>query len=319
MIKKNWISFINQLQNDVCKALEAADGKAKFFEEKWERAGGGGGVTRIISNGNVFEKGGVNTSVVFGKVTDTMRRQLNMDGNEWFACGLSLVIHPINPFVPTVHCNYRYFELYDVDGNIIDRWFGGGTDLTPYYLFEEDAKHFHQTYKDVCDQFDKDFYQTMKKECDDYFVNHHRNNERRGIGGIFYDHQKPNEKQDIDFWFNFAKACGYVFTDAYIPIVEKRKQTAFTEQHKHWQEIRRGRYVEFNLIHDRGTLFGLKSDGRTESILMSLPQTVRFEYNYQPKVGSDEDKLLQVCLHPKDWINDYNEDANEWAKRANVC
>jgi len=301
-VKGNWISFIHQLQNDICTALEVTDGKAKFFEEKWERAGGGGGITRVISNGNIFEKGGVNTSVVFGKVTDQMRRQLNMDGDSWFACGLSLVIHPLNPFVPTVHCNYRYFELYNAEENIINCWFGGGTDLTPYYLFTEDAKHFHQTYKDICDQFDKSFYPVMKKECDDYFVNHHRNSERRGIGGIFYDHQKPNEKHDIDFWFNFSKTCGYAFNDSYISIVEKRKKIVFNKQHKYWQEIRRGRYVEFNLIHDRGTLFGLKSDGRTESILMSLPPIVRFEYDYQPQPNTPEAELLNICLQPKDWV-----------------
>jgi coproporphyrinogen III oxidase len=169
-------------------------------------------------------------------------------------------------------------------------------------LFEEDAIHFHKTYKKACDGFDASFYPEFKKECDAYFVNEHRNNERRGIGGIFYDHQKPNAAKDVDFWMNFAKACGYAFMDAYIPIVEKRKVIAFTEANKYWQEIRRGRYVEFNLIHDRGTIFGLKTNGRTESILMSLPPTVRFEYDYQPLAGSEEDKLLQVCLQPRDWI-----------------
>jgi coproporphyrinogen III oxidase len=318
--RQTWIEFIHGLQDTICRELEAVDGKAKFIEDIWQRAetSGGGGKTRVMSNGNVLEKAGVNTSVVFGKVTDNMRRQLQMKGEKWFACGLSLVIHPSNPFVPTVHCNYRYFELYE-NGEVIDRWFGGGTDLTPYYLFDEDAKHFHQTYKNVCDQFDGSFYPLFKKECDDYFVNTHRNNERRGIGGIFYDHKKPDEKLDIDFWFGFAKACGNAFLEAYIPIVEKRQNIIFNEQHKHWQEIRRGRYVEFNLIHDRGTLFGLKSDGRTESILMSLPPTVRFEYNYQPIKDSEEDKLLQVCLHPKDWLSEENSDAIEWAKKANTC
>jgi coproporphyrinogen III oxidase len=320
-VKQQWIELIHQLQNDICRALEKSDGKAKFVEDAWERPEGGGGKTRVISNGNVFEKGGVNTSVVFGEVTDTMRSQLKIDGARWFACGLSLVIHPYNPFVPTVHCNYRMFELYNENDEVIDRWFGGGTDLTPYYLIEEDAKHFHRTYKDVCDQFDPSFYRRFKHECDNYFVNWHRSKERRGIGGIFYDYQKPTESRDINFWMNFAKSCGYAFIDAYVPIVERRKATSFTAENKYWQEIRRGRYVEFNLVHDRGTIFGLKTNGRVESILMSLPPTVRFEYNYQPKPGSEEDKLLQACLHPRDWVADTvtDEDRDEWARKANSC
>jgi coproporphyrinogen III oxidase len=301
-IKQNWIDYIHDLQNRICAALEQADGKAKFIEDEWQRAEGGGGKTRVIANGAVFEKGGVNTSVVYGEVTDAMRSQLKIDGAKWFACGLSLVIHPLNPFVPTVHCNYRMFELYNEQDEVIDRWFGGGTDLTPYYLFEEDARHFHLTYKNVCDQFDPSFYQDFKKVCDDYFVNKHRGTERRGIGGIFYDHKRADEKRDVAFWMNFGKACGDAFIDAYIPIVEKRKNTSYSESHKHWQEIRRGRYVEFNLVHDRGTLFGLKTNGRIESILMSLPPTVRFEYDFQPIAGSEEDKLLQACLHPRNWL-----------------
>jgi coproporphyrinogen III oxidase len=321
IFKEQWIGFIHDLQDAICNALETADGKAKFIEDKWERGeNGGGGKTRVTSNGNVFEKGGVNTSVVYGEVTDTMRKQLQISGEQWFAAGLSLVIHPFNPFVPTVHCNYRYFELYE-KGEVIDRWFGGGTDLTPYYLFEEDAIHFHQTYKNVCDQFDPTFYAEFKKTCDDYFVNTHRDNERRGIGGIFYDHKKPNEKCGLEFWMNLGKACGNAFLEAYIPIVEKRKETAFNEQHKYWQEIRRGRYVEFNLVHDRGTIFGLKTNGRTESILMSLPPTVRFDYNYQPAEGSAEAVLLKACQHPRNWIEEAaldKMDAEEWARRVNT-
>ena len=313
-IKEQWIDYVHNLQNRICAALEDADGKAKFIEDKWERPEGGGGKTRVIADGNVFEKGGVNTSVVFGEVTDAMRTQLKLSsgggvGGGWFACGLSLVLHPFNPFVPTVHCNYRMFELYNADGSLADRWFGGGTDLTPYYLFEEDAKHFHQAYESVCNAFDPAFYPTFKKTCDDYFVNTHRGNERRGIGGIFYDHQRPTSYlgeagggRDVTFWMNFGKACGDAFLAAYLPIVEKRKNIPFTDVHKHWQEIRRGRYVEFNLVHDRGTIFGLKTGGRIESILMSLPPTVRFEYNYVPAQGSEEDKLLQACLHPRDWV-----------------
>lgn len=318
-VKEEFTAFIHQLQNNICTALEACDGGAKFVEDEWQREGGGGGKTRVIANGNVFEKGGVNTSVVYGDVTDAMRRQLQMDGSTWFACGISSVIHPLNPFVPTVHFNYRFFEVYDELGEVKDRWFGGGTDLTPYYLFEEDAVHFHQTFKTACDASDASFYPAFKTLCDDYFVNFHRNNERRGIGGIFYDHQRETAEKDAGFWLQHAHNCGYAFMDAYIPIANKRKNLPYTPANKHWQEIRRGRYVEFNLVHDRGTLFGLKTNGRTESILMSLPPTVRFEYMYQPKPGSEEDKLLQACLHPKEWLQDKEAEALEWARRVNVC
>ena len=319
-IKEAWTEIIHSLQNRTCSALEQVDGKAVFREDAWQRLEGGGGKTRVIENGLVFEKAGVNTSVVYGEVTEAMRTQLKINGASWFACGLSLVIHPVNPFVPTVHANYRMFELYDEKDKVLDRWFGGGTDLTPYYLFEDDARYFHQVYKEVCDASDISFYQAFKKECDNYFVNWHRNAERRGIGGIFFDYQRPDEKHGVEFWMNFGKQCGDAFIKAYLPIVEKRKDTKYTEAHKHWQEIRRGRYVEFNLVHDRGTLFGLKTNGRTQSILMSLPPTVRFEYNYQPDPGSEEDKLLQACLHPKDWLADItDEERNEWAQRANTC
>jgi coproporphyrinogen III oxidase len=301
-IKEDWIKYIEGLQNSICTALEETDGKAKFEEDAWKRPEGGGGKTRVIADGDVFEKGGVNTSIVFGNVSEAMKTQLKIDGAKWFACGLSLVLHPVNPFVPTVHCNYRMFELYNEKDEVIDRWFGGGTDLTPYYLFEEDAKHFHQTYKNVCDEFDLSFYPKFKKDCDNYFINTHRNNERRGIGGIFYDYLKADEKHNVEFFINFSKACGDAFLESYLPIVKRRKSLPFTEEQKYWQEIRRGRYAEFNLIHDRGTLFGLKTNGRTESILMSLPPTVRFEYNYQPEKGSEEERLLKICLKPIEWI-----------------
>ena len=303
-VRGQWTEFIYTLQDKICKAIEVVDGKALFREDEWQRAEGkgGGGLTRVMQHGNVFEKGGVNTSVVYGHITEKMEKILGVDGATWFAAGLSLVIHPQNPFVPTVHCNYRMFEFYDDHDILVDRWFGGVTDLTPYYLFEEDAKHFHRVYKNICDSFDPLFYPEFKKGCDNYFVNTHRGNERRGIGGIFYDHRRSNEVHNVDFWMKFGKACGNAFTDAYIPIVEKRKGISYNEDNKHWQEIRRGRYVEFNLVHDRGTLFGLKTNGRIESILMSLPPTVRFEYDYYPRLGSEEDKLLQVCLHPRAWV-----------------
>jgi len=301
--RNQWIHSIMQLQDTICKTLEDVDGKASFSSDSWQRSEGkgGGGLTRVIEKGSVFEKGGVNTSIVYGPVTEQMQKQLGIHGSKWFAAGLSLVIHPVNPFVPTVHCNYRMFELYHETDMLADRWFGGGTDLTPYYLFEEDAAHFHQTFKNICDEFDAAFYPRFKKACDDYFVNKHRHNERRGIGGIFFDYERPDEIHDVDFWMNFGKACGNAFIPAYVHIVEKRKNCEYSEQNKHWQETRRGRYVEFNLIHDRGTLFGLRTGGRTESILMSLPPTARFEYDYRPEPGSDEDKLLQVCLHPREW------------------
>ena len=301
-MKEAWIAYIHDLQDRICLAVEEADGAAKFFEDAWERPEGGGGKTRVIANGAVFEKGGVNTSVVSGEVTEAMRTGLKINGAKWFACGLSLVLHPQNPFVPTVHCNYRMFELYNEKDGVIDRWFGGGTDLTPYYLFQEDAQHFHRTYQQVCNAFNPGFYAEFKQTCDNYFVNTHRNGERRGIGGIFYDYKRPSEGSDPYFWMEFGKACGDAFMEAYLPIVEKRKGTPFTDANKHWQEIRRGRYVEFNLVHDRGTLFGLKTNGRIESILMSLPPTVRFEYDYKPQPGSRENELLQACLQPREWI-----------------
>jgi coproporphyrinogen III oxidase len=299
--KDKWIRYIHDLQNSICKGLEEEDGKTVFISDKWERAGGGGGDTRIITNGNTIEKGGVNTSVVHGDVTDQMRMQLKIEGSKWFACGLSLVIHPVNPYVPAVHANWRYFELYDDKGQVADNWFGGGTDLTPYYLFEEDAKYFHQTVKDAIDPFGSDLYYKYKKDCDEYFANTHRNNEMRGIGGVFYDHLRPADESDTERLFQFQQANGNAFLKAYIPIVNKRKNTNYGEREIEWQELRRGRYVEFNLIHDRGTLFGLKTNGRTESILMSLPPRARWAYNYQPEAGSEEDKLLQLCLHPRDW------------------
>jgi coproporphyrinogen III oxidase len=303
IFRERWILYIQGLQDRICHALEETDGEGRFIEDAWSRAGnGGGGKSRVIENGKLFEKGGVNTSVVYGMVTEAMRTQLKMEGYRWFACGLSLVIHPLNPYVPTVHANWRYFELYNESGALIDRWFGGGTDLTPYYLFKEDAIHFHTILKQTLDPFGKELYSLYKKDCDLYFANHHRNQEMRGIGGIFYDYLRPENEDDAEKLFAFQQANGNAFLQAYLPIVEKRKEIPFGENEIKWQEIRRGRYVEFNLIHDRGTLFGLKTNGRTESILMSLPPRARWIYNYKPLAGSEEDELLQVCLYPKEWI-----------------
>jgi coproporphyrinogen III oxidase len=300
--KQHWIDYIHGLQDRICSALEQEDGKALFEEDRWERPEGGGGRTRVISDGAVFEKGGVNTSVVYGDVSDTMRSQLKIEGDKWFACGLSLVIHPRNPFVPTTHANWRYFEVYGKEGDLLDCWFGGGADLTPYYLFEEDARHFHSTLKQGMDPFGTELYPKYKNWCDTYFTNTHRNNEMRGIGGVFYDHLKPSETFNQERLFAFQQANGNGFLNTYLPIVGKRKNMPFTGKHKYWQEIRRGRYVEFNLIHDRGTIFGLKTNGRTESILMSLPPTVRFDYYDQPEAGSAEAQLLDACLHPREWV-----------------
>lgn len=300
-----WVKYIRELQDKICAALEKTDGGAKFKEDQWERgkeADEGGGKTRVIADGNVIEKGGVNTSVVYGEVTEAMRKGLGIDGEKWFACGLSLIIHPLNPFVPAIHANWRYFELYDKEGKVQDRWFGGGADLTPYYLFEEDARHFHGKLKEAIQPFGKDLYPKFKKQCDNYFNNSHRGFEMRGIGGVFYDYLRPNEEMNLEQLFAFQQANGNCFIEAYIPLVEKRKKMVWQDQHKYWQEIRRGRYVEFNLVHDRGTLFGLKTGGRVDSILISLPPVVRFDYNYKPEEGSEEEKLLQACQSPVDWV-----------------
>jgi coproporphyrinogen III oxidase len=205
-----------------------------------------------------------------------------------------------------VHANWRYFELYDETGERIDSWFGGGTDLTPNYLFKEDAIHFHSILQQTLDPYGKELYPAYKKECDRYFSNHHRQEEMRGIGGIFYDYLRPVDEADAERWFSFQKANGNAFLEGYLPIVEKRKDLPYGENEIRWQEIRRGRYVEFNLLHDRGTLFGLKTNGRTESILMSLPPRARWVYNYQPLPGSKEDELLQACLHPREWAEPEN-------------
>ncbi|MBA2745581.1 MAG: oxygen-dependent coproporphyrinogen oxidase [Flavisolibacter sp.] len=300
-MKEKFLSYIRNLQEEICIGLEKVDGKAKFREDVWERPEGGGGRTRVLENGNVFEKGGVNISAVHGKLPEAMQQMFHVGEADFFACGLSLVIHPKNPMVPTVHANWRYFEMYDEAGNIINQWFGGGQDLTPYYLFEEDAVHFHTICKRACDFHDADFYPKYKKQCDDYFWNAHRN-EARGIGGLFFDYCKASYETSMKQWFDFVSTVGNSFLEAYLPIVEKRMDLAFSDDHKIWQEIRRGRYVEFNLVHDKGTLFGLKTNGRIESILMSLPPKVQWVYDHHPQPGSEEEKLITVLTHPRDWI-----------------
>lgn len=300
-MKDKFYAYIQELQDTITRKLEEVDGKATFKEDIWERPEGGGGRTRVIENGDVFEKGGVNISGVHGELPKSMQDYFGVKDADFFACGLSLVLHPKNPMVPTVHANWRYFEMYDKEGNIVDQWFGGGQDLTPYYLFEEDAVHFHTICKNACDKHHLTFYDTYKKRCDKYFWNSHRN-EARGIGGLFFDYCKSNKTMKLDDWYNFVTEVGNSFLNSYIPIVTKRKKLNYTSKQRDWQEIRRGRYVEFNLVHDKGTLFGLRTNGRIESILMSLPPHVQWHYDHHPEEGSDEDKLLHVLKEPKSWV-----------------
>ena len=300
-MKDKFYAYIESLQDSITSKLEEVDGSAKFKEDLWKRKEGGGGRTRVIENGAVFEKGGVNISAVHGELPEVLRNQFKVKEGNFFACGLSLVLHPKNPFVPTVHANWRYFEMYNSTGDIVTQWFGGGQDLTPYYLFDEDATHFHNVCKNACDKHHSEFYPKFKKTCDEYFWNTHRN-EARGIGGLFFDYLKHTEQFTIEDRYNFVTEIGDSFLDSYVPIVEKRKNLTYTQEHKDWQEVRRGRYVEFNLVHDRGTLFGLKTNGRIESILMSLPPVVQWKYNHHPEENSPEEKLLKVLANPKDWV-----------------
>ncbi len=301
-MKDQFFAYIQNLQDEITSGLEQIDGVAKFREDNWKRPEGGGGRTRVIENGQIFEKGGVNISAVHGKLPDSMQKMFGVGEVDFFACGLSLVIHPKSPMVPTVHANWRYFEMYDEAGNVIDSWFGGGQDLTPYYLFDEDAIHFHSVSKNACDKHDPTFYPKYKKQCDSYFWNAHRN-EARGIGGLFFDYLKKSKERSMQNWFDFVTEVGNSFLESYVPIVEKRKSLPYDENHRNWQEIRRGRYVEFNLVHDKGTLFGLKTNGRIESILMSLPPHVQWVYDHHPKPGSEEEKLVKVLQSPKDWLS----------------
>lgn len=299
-MKDLFYAYIQELQDTITSKLETIDGQAQFQEDLWNRPGGGGGRTRVIENGAVFEKGGVNISAVHGALPETMQQYFGVKDANFFACGLSLVLHPKNPFVPTVHANWRYFEMYDQKGHIVDQWFGGGQDLTPYYLFEEDAQHFHQVCKTACDRHHSSFYEQYKKKCDEYFHNSHRG-EARGIGGLFFDYCKKTEEMSMEAWYDFVTEVGNSFLEAYTPIVQRRKDLPYTQKQRDWQEIRRGRYVEFNLVHDKGTLFGLKTNGRIESILMSLPPHVQWRYDYHPEVGSEEEKLIDILKNPIDW------------------
>lgn len=288
------VEYFRALQDEICHGLAAVDGGANFREDTWERPGGGGGRTRVLENGAVFEKAGVNFSEVFGEMDPKFATQMPGEGNTFTATGVSLVLHPRSPHVPTVHMNYRFLAKGT------RAWFGGGADLTPYYPVKDDVVHFHRTLKAMCDRHETVAnYAKMKKDCDEYFHIPHRQ-EARGVGGIFFDYLEG----DAEKTFAFVQDAGRAFLPAYVPIVERRKAMTWTEQERAFQEYRRGRYVEFNLIYDRGTLFGLKTAGRIESILMSLPPVVRYVYDFKAEPGSREAELTEYWLKPRDWAND---------------
>ncbi|MBT6232892.1 oxygen-dependent coproporphyrinogen oxidase [Methylophilaceae bacterium] len=289
--------FFMKLQTDILNAIEIVDGN-NFLVDSWQRSEGGGGTTCILENGKLFERAGIGFSHVLGSqlpksATDAHPEITN---SKWEAMGVSLVFHPHNPFIPTVHMNVRFFNAHK--NNKDTWWFGGGMDLTPYYGFVEDAKHFHNTIKTTLNPFGKKLYPEFKKNCDEYFFLKHRN-EPRGIGGIFFD---DFNMQGFDFSFDFTKEVGNTFLKAYLPILQKRRNHKFTDKEKQFQQYRRGRYVEFNLLQDRGTLFGIQSKGRVESILMSMPPSVKWEYDFTPKKGSKEEELYSKFLITKDWV-----------------
>ncbi len=287
--------FFSHLQDGICRAVEEADGAAGFREDHWQREGGGGGRTRVMEGGAVFEKAGVNFSAVEGVLPEAFAAKIgegieNAEGRQFFATGVSLVLHPGNPHVPTVHANFRYLEKGAAS------WFGGGTDLTPYYPFREDIVHFHRTLKEACDKHDADYYLRFKKWCDEYFFIKHRS-ETRGVGGIFFDYLQG----DSDKLFAFVKDVGEAFLPAYLPIVERRRHSGYGQREREFQLIRRGRYAEFNLVYDRGTIFGLETRGRTESILMSLPPLARWVYDYKPEPNTPEAEAW-AYFKAQDWL-----------------
>ena len=286
-----------EIQDSICEGLKIADGKGVFEEELWEREGGGGGRTRVIQNGSVIEKGGVNFSAVFGKLPDAVKNSFKVDNDEFFATGVSIVLHPENPFVPIIHMNIRYFEM---DENT--RWFGGGIDLTPHYVIPTDARFFHYHLKQACDQFKAEFYPKFKALADDYFFIKHRK-ETRGVGGIFYDRLKPeNTDLSYDQILDFSLAVGNSFLPIYTELIDRNRDQQYTDLHKEWQYLRRSRYAEFNLVYDAGTKFGLETDGRIESILMSLPPTTKWNYNAQAMPGTEEEKTTNFLKKDINWI-----------------
>ncbi|MDH2896405.1 oxygen-dependent coproporphyrinogen oxidase [Rahnella sp. PAMC25617] len=300
-------TFLLKLQDHICQQLAAADGKGHFAEDQWVREEGGGGQSRVMTHGAVFEQAGVNFSHVSGATlpASATAHRPELAGRSFQAMGVSLVIHPLSPYIPTSHANVRFF-IAEKPGEAPVWWFGGGFDLTPYYGFEEDARHWHLTAQQLCQPFGDDVYPKYKKWCDDYFFIKHRN-EARGIGGLFFD---DLNSPDFDTCFSFMQAVGNGFTDAYLPIVEKRKALPWGERERQFQLYRRGRYVEFNLVWDRGTLFGLQTGGRTESILMSMPPLVRWEYGYEPEAGSPEAALYSDFLPVRDWLAEKGSSVN---------
>jgi coproporphyrinogen III oxidase len=299
MDKQSIAAEFTGLQDYICQNLEKIDGKSTFQQDTWERYEGGGGRTRTISHGGIIEKGGVAFSEVFGPVNEIMKRQLGLDGENFFATGVSIVLHPSNPHIPIIHMNVRYFEL-----DTGECWFGGGIDLTPHYIVPTQALQFHAGLKEICDRYDSTFYAKFKPWADEYFYIPHRE-ETRGIGGIFFDHLKPSEVFSKEQIFNFCMDLGRNFPVLYEQQVEQGKNLPFTEEQLHWRNLRRGRYVEFNLVNDRGTKFGLLSGGRTESILMSLPSDASWEYGVDIKNGSAESDTLKLLVKGVDWITEF--------------
>lgn len=301
MTKKEDISnWFKELQQDICRQLEVCDGKGKFITDPWQRTGGGGGLTRIMSGGNIIEKGGVNFSEVWGKTPDAVLKSMELTYDQppdFFATGVSIVVHPHNPMVPIIHMNVRYFEMTNNTW-----WFGGGIDLTPHYVDANDAKYFHTQLKAVCDQYHPSYYAKFKKWADDYFYLKHRD-ETRGVGGIFFDYLKADDDFTKDARFDFVRGVGSAFAPVYTYFMKKNHSLPYGEDEKRWQQLRRGRYVEFNLVWDRGTKFGLDTDGRTESILMSLPPLAEWQYRYVPKEDSAESKTQSLLRKGIDWVD----------------
>jgi coproporphyrinogen III oxidase len=300
--------LVESLHDETTAYFERLDGGARFREDRWDRPGGGGGVSRVISDGGVFEKGGINRSTVEGELSAGLAARIGGRAGaatRFWVTGMSLVLHPRSPMVPTVHLNVRCFELTDDDGAPLDRWFGGGSDLTPYFPFEDDAAHFHRVLRERCGRYASGLYPRFKRWCDDYFVNAHRGGERRGVGGIFYDHLRAGEEHGLAdaALVELMRAVGASLPDAYGPIVARRRETPYGDAERRFQLLRRGRYVEFNLVHDRGTLFGLQTDARIESVLMSLPPLAAWEYAPTFAPGSFEARLVEM-LEPRDWAGD---------------
>jgi len=285
------------IQDEICSALEAADLGSHFEQELWEREGGGGGRTRVFQNGYVIEKGGVNFSAVHGKLPESVKKAFNVKNDEFFATGVSIVLHPLNPFVPIIHMNIRYFEMDEET-----RWFGGGIDLTPHYVIDTDARYFHHLLKNTCDKYDPSFYPKFKKQADDYFYIKHRE-ETRGIGGIFYDRLKPaNTKLSYEQLLEFSLDVGRTFAPIYTELIDRNRDQTYTEQEQEWQYVRRSRYAEFNLVYDSGTKFGLETNGRIESILMSLPPMAKWIYNFHPSENSPEAYTNSKLIKGIDWV-----------------